>query len=495
MSFQVANYRKPEVDLKASFATPEFRAGQDILASIQANYYFGAPASNLNLEWNLFAFPTGFDLPEGYQTGMLDTAWLLPRGMMADLSGFGQNSIANGKLKTGPDGKAAIKVTAQQVVDAVNELSTQRLVIQVTLLDEQELPVSTRVETLLHPADFYVGIKADAWSGQAKREAGFSVQTFTWKKTPAPDHKLTALFQKVVFKQKPDWNWQSNTPPYTMETTQIASTDFKVDAQGRARIAFTPADPGTYLVDVSGDGARTQYLFWVGGEGRAPWPMLPDKRIRLLSDATTYQPGQTAKIFISNPLGEKTLAWITVERARVMKTEVVTVTGSSLEWSLPLTDEFSPNVFVSVLLVGQGPAGEPDFREGYLELQVAPKSLLLQVEAIPQPATAAPGGDVKIGVRVKDAQGKPVQAEFSVSVVDKAVLALVDPNTADIQDAFYGRQMLGSIPACRWPFMAGRGRPMPRPSPAGAVGAAAEISYRPWSALIFRIRPIGMGRS
>ena len=42
-----------------------------------------------------------------------------------------------------------------------------------------------------------------------------------------------------------------------------------------------------------------------------------------------------------------------------------------------------------------------------------------------------------------DADGQPVQGEFSLSVVDKAVLALADPNAPDIRDAFYGNQNLG----------------------------------------------------
>jgi len=437
ISFQVANYRKPEVDLQVKFSAADLNAGKDIQAGVNARYYFGAPAAGLTLHWVLTAQSAWFALPEGFQAGPLDNGWLLPRWYNF---GGGSPIVAEGSVRTAADGQAAIAVGVQEYLDKVDGSRIQELTLEVTLTDEQELPVSARAAATLHPAALYIGVRADAWSGQAKREAGFTVQTFDWKKAPVASRKLTALFQKVVYRQKTDWNFQSQTPPYTLETTKIASTDFQVDTQGRARVAFTPPEPGTYQVELRGDGAVTQLLFWVGGEGRAPWPVLPDNQIRLVRDAAEYQPGQTAKILIPNPLGDKTLALITVERARVMKTEVVPILGSSLEWSLPVTEAYAPNVYVSVLLVGSGATGAPEFRQGYTELTVSSRALQLEVVLSAQPEAAAPGGEVKLGIHVKDNTGKPVQAQFSLSVVDKAVLALAEPNAPTILESFYGRQ-------------------------------------------------------
>lgn len=443
LPFQVANYRKPEVDVQVSLSAAELLAGKDISGTVLAKYYFGAPGANLNLHWTLYSAPTWFSLPEGFQNGALDNGWLLPRWYMG-MGSFGAGiQVAEGNLRTTPDGRAAINVAAQKWLDAVDESRPQSLTLEVTLTDEQELPVSGRAVATVHPANLYLGIRPDTWSGQVKQEAGFTVQTFDWKKAPVAERKLSALFQKVIYRQKADWNWQSGSLPYTTETTKIASADFQVDAQGRARIAFTPPEPGTYQIEVRGDGAMSQLLFWVGGGTRAPWPVLADQHIRLVSDATSYQVGQTAKIFIPNPLGEKTQAWITVERGRVMKTDVVQVSGSSFEYNLPLLDDYAPNVYVSVLLVETGTGGKPEFREGYLDLTVSPRAFQLQVAVVAQPETGAPGGDLRLAIQVKDAQGKPVQGEFSLAVVDKAVLALAEPNATPILESFYGHQPLG----------------------------------------------------
>jgi uncharacterized protein YfaS (alpha-2-macroglobulin family) len=50
---------------------------------------------------------------------------------------------------------------------------------------------------------------------------------------------------------------------------------------------------------------------------------------------------------------------------------------------------------------------------------------------------------VTFSVRVTDAEGNPAQGEFSLSVVDEAVLALTNPNALTINKAFYGEQPIG----------------------------------------------------
>ena len=83
------------------------------------------------------------------------------------------------------------------------------------------------------------------------------------------------------------------------------------------------------------------------------------------------------------------------------------------------------------------------FRLGYIDLDVEPLAQELRVELTAEPKISEPRGEVTLQVRVTDSAGQPVNGEFSLSVVDKAVLALADPNSPDILPAFYGKQSLG----------------------------------------------------
>ena len=169
------------------------------------------------------------------------------------------------------------------------------------------------------------------------------------------------------------------------------------------------------------------------------------QRIELTADKESYQAGDTANIFIPNPFVTNSLALVTVERGLISKAEVITLSGGGQTYSLPLTDDDAPNVYVNVLILGQG----NDFRHGLVNIPIAPDAQELKVQLFSNPSEAGPRDQVTFDVVVTDDQEQPVQGEFSLSVVDQAVLALADPNAEDILPAFYSDQPLG-IGAHRW---------------------------------------------
>jgi uncharacterized protein YfaS (alpha-2-macroglobulin family) len=383
--------------------------------------------------------------------------------------------ITNGSGTTGADGSAAITISKDMMANAFKG-NIQELQLEVTLRNQGDFPVSARATMNLHPANQYIGIRPDAWSGQANKEAGFSVLMVDWMGKAAGSLALHASFQQATWTDTPGWSIGSNQPPFTVSYNEVASTNFNTDNQGAARIAFTPPTAGTYLIDVSQGDADSQVFFWVGGEGSVVWPALPNQQVRISADSSEYQAGQTAKIFIPNPLGANVLALVTVERSKVMRSSVVTISGTSYELDLPIDESFAPNVYVSVTLVGKNDQGKPDFRVGYLMLKVKPAAEVLNVELTSLPQQVLPSGDLKFGIKVTDSKGQPVQGEFSLAVVDKAILALADPNSSDIMTAFYGTQGLGVSSSMSLSVDGGRLAPI---YPGGRGGGGGGLTAAP----------------
>ena len=199
----------------------------------------------------------------------------------------------------------------------------KQLTLEVTLEDESGFPVSSRAQAVVHPSDFYIGLRPDLWVGQSGSEMGFDVLVVDWDKQAAGVRELRADFQKVrwVRQDSPD---PFGFPEYIPQYTPVSRADFATAADGVARLAFTPPEPGTYQLSVGGGGARTELLLWVGGEGRAVWPNLPNQRLQLTADRAVYAPGDEAQIFIPNPLGAGALALVTLERGKVLSYQVLT---------------------------------------------------------------------------------------------------------------------------------------------------------------------------
>ncbi len=435
--FQVANYRKPEINLQVAFQSTDVLSGTALMADINARYFFDAPAGNLPVHWALYRQTSYFNIPN-YQVGPVDTSWLnaynYPFGMYGGLG----EPVTQGDGKTDANGLLSLELAAPA------KPGRQQFTLEITMKDESGQPVSARSSIYVNPAEYYIGVHPDAWSYQAKSEAGFELQLNDWKGESAGKHTLSAQFSRVVWvRHDPSpANMDYQLPTFEPEYTPIASTTITTDADGKARLGFTPPDPGTYQLDVSGDGTLTQIIVWVGGAGQAEWPSLPNQRLHLVADRDTYKPGDTAQVFVANPFNHSAMGLLTVERGLVMRYQIVELQPGGNTLSLALSTEDAPNVYVAITLLGQDADGNPDFRQGYTNLPVDVSFEYLNIDLASQPERTGPGEPVTFTLRITDANGSPVQGEFSLSVVDLAVLSLADPNAKDIISAFYGQQAL-----------------------------------------------------
>jgi hypothetical protein len=365
-TFKVADYRKPEINLQVRFQSTDVLSGTALLADINARYFFDTPAGNLPVHWVLYRQQAYFNLPN-YQVGPVDTSWLNVFNYPYTMGGLG-SSIAQGDVQTDANGLATLNIPAPAAP------VRQQYTLEITLTDESGLPVSARSSIYVNPANYYIGVHPDAWSYQAESGAGFDILVADWKGEPAGVRTLSAQFQRVVWVRhdpSPDTlGYQS--PTYVPEYTPIGSTNFTTAADGTARVAFTPPEPGTYQLDVSGNGTLTQVIVWVGGPGQAVWPSLPNQRLRLIADRDSYKPGDTAQVFVPNPFSSTALGLLTIERGSVMRYQILHLEPGGSTVPLALSNEDAPNVIIAVTLLGQDAQGFADFRQGYVNLPVDP---------------------------------------------------------------------------------------------------------------------------
>ncbi|MCE5208060.1 MAG: Ig-like domain-containing protein [Chloroflexi bacterium] len=438
LGFQVADYRKPEIDLQVQFAKSEALQGDDLLANVSASYYFGAHAANVPLHWVLYAAVDYFDLPYGYQTGNQAFNWQYDSWQYMINAGLG-TYVIEGSSQTGENGSVQIEIPFEDIKTVISPEGLQRLTLEVTIQAESELPVSAQDSLLVHPETFYIGVRAEQWSGIAGSPLGFAIQTADLQKNAVAEIELTASLKKIrwITQRNKISGYIDSIPEYTI----VSSVDLVTDANGQSRVEMTPEEPGTYLLEVTGGKASTQVMVWVGGTGSVSWPNLTDQELPVTLDQESYQVGDTANLFIPNPFS-KALALITVERDDVMRSYGMEIDDSQLEFALDIEEDYAPNVYVSITLIHSGGETGYDFRQGYVVIPVEPQKLSLQVDLQATPAIAEPGGSVVLALTASDWQGNPVQGEFSLNLVDKAVLALAEPNAEDILTAFYDIQPL-----------------------------------------------------
>ena len=421
--FTVADYRKPEINLSVEIAPQAAKSGQPLTGTVKAAYFFGTPVTDLPFTWSLYTRSSYFYIPQ-FSTGVQSSRWLT----MGEGGSFGLPYLS-GEGRTDENGNFSIALNDLKVDD------TSEITLEITASESSGFPVSARATAILHPESFYIGVRPDAWVGQAGTPLGFSFLSVDWDKKPV-SQPLTVALQKVRWERTDLQYGYSFTPIYTpVESKSVTS-----GADGKASLSFTPPDAGTYALDVTSGSAHTQMLVWVTGGQNAEWPNLPYQQIQLTADKDKYKPGESAEVFIPNPFNAPAFALLTTERSTFKTVEVITVPAEGYKFNLPLTDDSAPNIYVSATLLG--PTGV-DFRQGYVNLEVEPSAFTLNVDLKASPEKAKPGDTLTLDLTVTDSKGQPVQGEFSMAVVDLAALALADPNSVDIVPAYYDIQPLG----------------------------------------------------
>ncbi len=469
--FQVAEYRKPEIDLEVNLDREQGLIGDDWIGTAQANYYFDAPAGEVSLEWDFWAEPTRFFMP-GYQTGLLDSNWFAYQGPF--YLGTRGVRIAEGEGETDLAGSWEVNGTLGKIDFYDRDVNLPaHYILSVTARDETGFEVTSRDQILVHPSDFYLGVRSSAWMVQAGQKVEFEVLAVDWENEPDGIHRLQAEFSKVV------WNYEVGEIgqiDYTRVMELADEKDLTTNRDGEAKISFTPVEPGTYQLDIFGDGARTEVTLWVGGAGTTTWPTQVNQQIKLVTDRENYLPGDEARIFIPNPFPDGAQALITLERNKVLSYQTLSIADAGEMITIPLDEDDAPNIYLSVTLIGRESEGDLNFRQGYVNILVDPRERLLEIDIVGKPVRLEPGEEVEFTIRITDQDGNPQVGEFSLAVVDKAVLALADPYAPTIEEAFYGVQPLAV--KMGFPLGAHAGRMVFVPGGMGGGGGDLDGSLR-----------------
>ena len=450
--FTVAEYRAPEFLVDMVPAEPEQLRGEPITVELSADYFFGGPATDLPVEWTVYeqAYqPT--PLPGPYYSFVDSGGFLFEdAGLFGGFGGGGAlgNFVTNGSGRTDENGRLTITLSADLLQDV--DAGSRTITIEANVLDLSEFAVTSRTTVTLHAADLYVGIAPDNFIGRAGSESTVNLQTIDWDGRFVPNQPVKAVFYRREWIPNRTQDFGVYYTSWDVVDTEVARTRVTTDSQGQASASFTPEEGGTYVAvaTVTDGGGREQFsstTIWVADSGRIGWQIDPrDKTMTLTPDATSYAPGDTARVLVQSPFAEPVQAWLTIERGQLLEQRVITLDGSSNVLEIPITGELAPNAFVTVTAIkgvdGNSSDPYPEMRLGVAELSVSTEQQTLNVTLTPQQETFEPGDTAVYTVTVTDYQGNPVQADLSLALVDLAVLTLKDDNAPNIVEAFYAAQ-------------------------------------------------------
>jgi len=302
--------------------------------------------------------------------------------------------------------------------------------------------VTARTRLRVDPYPYYLGIERPESYAEPGRPTAFSWVAVTPDGEEAPGSTVGSL-RADLYRQR--WNTVLRRTPsgtYRYESTrelELVETKTVDGGAGRGEILVTPPQFGSYQVVLldPATAASASVSFYASGWGFAPWALENPARVELDLEQEEYLPGETAVVQVRAPFPGRLL--LTVERGRVLHSQIHTLEGNTARLEVPVRGEWRPNVYVTATVVRSADAlepGEPGRAFGAVPLAVDRTSNRLELE-VDAPAEIRP--ETSLEVTVDASPG----ARVTVAAVDEGILQLVAQPTADPFSFFYRKLALG----------------------------------------------------
>ncbi|MCD6291660.1 MAG: Ig-like domain-containing protein [Anaerolineae bacterium] len=446
IGFRVAEYRKPEYEIQVKTDRPEYVQGDTISTTVQAKYFFGGPVKNAKVRWTILSEDYFFHYQgDGWYSFQDFSYWNEYR---SNRFRYGE-PLTHGEGRTDDDGRFTFTAPA----DIADRAQSQNYTIDVRITDINGQEVASSTSAIVHKAALYLGIASREYVGYVGEPNHIDLITVDPQSRPIASIPVTVVVSQLQWysvQEKAEdgrFYWRSK-----VKETPIVTQTLTTDTSGKASMTWVPKEGGQYLIrghaaDAQGHKVASSTIVWISSQTGTfvPWRMENNDRIKLVADKRMYHVGDTAEILVPSPYQGTVRALLTIERGHILSHRVITLTSNSEVLRIPILDEYTPNVFVSVVIVkGQDEHTPlPSFKIGYVKLPVSTEAKVLHVTLKPSAEVVEPHAPVTYTVEVRDSAGHPVQAELSLSLVDKAALALLGPNVGSMLKYFYQDRGVG----------------------------------------------------
>jgi len=442
-TFQVEEYKKPDFSVEVTSEKADYVDGDRVTVNVDSRYYFGSPVDFAPVTWTLTTFDSEYRWfkDASFEFGDSDDYWYRPWWYYSDNYYYSGSKVTEGEGETNGDGHFDVRIPVDISKKGVN----QRMRLEAVVGDTKanQVIANTR-EFEVYQAAVQVGIKPQRYSGESGEESKVDVVTLG---TSGQELGNTSVFLSFY---KRTWDYIKEEDPDTGEffwtnkptDTLVSESTVVTNEYGRAEGVFTPVAGGTFrvvakVVDSAGRISKSATYVWISG-GELKMPQENHDRIVMVTDKNEYDIGSEIKIVSLLPY-EETTGLITIERGSVFDYKVIKTTSADQSATLSVRDNYSPNAYVSGIFIkkGNGIKDPAQMKMGLVEIKVRNPSKQLIVELEPDKKRYSPGEKMKVDIVTKDANGKAVQSEVAIALVDEAVWSLARIDLADIYQTFY----------------------------------------------------------
>jgi len=414
-TFKVEEYKKPEFKVEVTTGKDQYSNGELITATIKADYYFGSPVANAQVDYYIFRGPVWRAWWYGTQY-----AWYYEDEAAGEGYGYRAELLESHTAYLDENGQFHLTYQTARA----KEDYYYRIEARVVDASRRQIIGSRKVEVTR--GMYMVSLHTDKYVYAPGQEATINVTTEDFKYRP-----VSATVRIEVHSRK--WvsgkGWQ--------DESTIHQEELVTGADGRAYSRFTPSGTGYYYITAVSTDARgnridaSDYCWVSSGTGYYGYQ---SSGLEVIPDKDSYRTGETAHVLVISPV-KNTWALITAEGPTLLDQQLVHIQGTSQLVDLKIEEKHQPNFAFAVAMLANN-----NFYNGSKNVIVIPEEKFLYLEITTDKETYRPQDDGELIIKVTDQNGDGVETELSVGIVDESIYALAPDLTPDMRKVFFGKR-------------------------------------------------------
>jgi uncharacterized protein YfaS (alpha-2-macroglobulin family)/tetratricopeptide (TPR) repeat protein len=454
-SFRVEEYKKPEFEVKIDSPKEPVALGDQITATIKANYYFGGAVTKAKVKYKVLRtshsstwYPAAnwdWFYGRGYWWFCGDYDWYpgwrrwgcaKPYPIWWARGAEQPEVVVERETEIGEDGTVAVEIDTS-LAKAVHGDTDHSYSITAEVVDQSRRTIVGTGNVLVAREPFRVF----AWVNRGHYRAGddilaeFRAQTVDQK--PVQGTGELTLFS-ITYNEKNEpvekavqtWKLDTNEEGYARQQMKAAKA-------GQYRLSYKvtgnrPAAPGE-AEDRRDRIIEGGYLFVVRGDA------FDGKEFRfndleLVTEKREYAAGEKVRLMVNtNKAGGAVLLFLRPTNGVYLPPKLIRLDGKSHVEEIAVVQRDMPNFFVEAVTVA-----DARVHQEVREVVVPPEKRVLNVTVQPSQDEYKPGSPAKVQVKLTDSNGKPFVGSTVLSIYDKSVEYISGgSNVPEIKEFFW----------------------------------------------------------
>src|SRR5580704_14277642 len=434
--FRVEDFVPPQLKVELAAAEELIRPGEAFPVDVTARYYYGAPGAGLAIEAEavISLDENPFPAHPGFQFGLVGEEFTGDRRDVEAPS-------------TDENGKARLSVMLNDLPDRTRPLA---VTIRVGVFEPSGRAVYESVNRPIRQRPVSIGLRSPVGDDAVPEGADAKLEVITVD----PQGSLMGVngLRFELLRETWEYRWYSVNGTWRHKSHNrsqpIDAGTIDVPTDAPANLARQlPAGRYRWEVTDPASGAQSSVRFHVGWWVEAEQPDVPDK-LEATLDKASYQPGDTAKLFVKAPFAGQ--AELAIASDRILSLRAVNLPAEGITLDVPVDRSSANGVYA--LVSAYRPADAPGDLPGpqqrgpgravgvaWLGIDTSARTL---TPALAAPDVVRPRSPVEIPVKVAGlAAGE--EAYVTLAAVDEAVLNLSEFDSPAPEKYYFGKRQLG----------------------------------------------------